>query len=370
MKIEEIDKNFAHESISGIDLSFMPVTTAPMELDGLPFFSREHQFCRLPVDTLPAQNDGVQALAWHTAGVQLRFKTDSQAIALRAEMREPPAMSHMPSSGSSGFDIYLGTHSAKRFFKNIRPEIGQKQFTGLFFNTNSTAPLDVNTPLLSRIPGTNLREVTIFFPLYNGVKSVEIGLTPGAAIEPPAPFYIPDPILFYGSSITQGGCASRPGNAYFNYLCRRLDANIINYGFSGSGRAEPAMADVIASIKMSAFVMDYDHNAPDADYLQKTHQPFFRTIRERYPKLPVLFLTKCDCDCDQAANIERARIIKNTFIQAVNDGDRNVFFLDGHALFGISDRDACTVDGCHPNDIGFLRMADAIEPELRRALDI
>ena len=119
---------------------------------------------------------------------------------------------------------------------------------------------------------------------------------------------------------------------------------------------------------MSAFVYDYDHNAPNTEHLQNTHEAFFRIIRDAQPDLPVIIVPKPDCDNDAADAEKRKAIIQKTFENSVNNGDKNVYFVDGKKLFSRSDRDACTVDRSHPNDLGFYRMAKAIHPVLKQAL--
>ena len=213
-----------------------------------------------------------------------------------------------------------------------------------------------------------MREFTLNFPLYNGVRSLRVGISPTAELTAPTPFAVGQAILFYGSSITQGGCASRPGNAYTHILARWFDANLINYGFSGSARAEQEMARLIARIPMSVMVYDYDHNAPNIEPLAKTHTPFFQTIRAARPELPVVMVSRPDFDRDLAESRARRKIIHTTYEQAKAAGDQHVYFVDGETLFGANDRDACTVDGCHPNDLGFMRMAEGVRPALGQAL--
>jgi len=233
---------------------------------------------------------------------------------------------------------------------------------------------DLERILTSTAPG-EMRDWILNFPLYGGTTEVELGFLPGASLEAPAPHKISRPILFYGSSITQGGCASRPGNCYSSMLCRAVDAEQINLGFSGCGKGEPAMAEFIASLDLSVFVYDYDHNAPNADHLRQTHEPFFRIIREKHPDLPVIFMSMCNIwpelrDKALEEDIERREIIRTTFRNAVNAGDRNVYFIDGETLFGKSCRTACTVDRCHPNDLGFYRMYEHVLPVLKTALGL
>ena len=240
----------------------------------------------------------------------------------------------------------------KRFRKTAIPGPGVKEFSSLLYTG----------------PQGEMREFTLNLPLYNGIRSIRVGLAPKSEVVAPTPFAVERPILFYGSSITQGGCASRPGNAYTHILARWFDANLINYGFSGSARAEQEMARLVARIPQSVFVYDYDHNAPNVDHLAATHAPFFATLRAAQPQLPVVMVSRPDFDGNLADSRARRDIVRLTYEQAKAAGDARVFFVDGETLFGASDRDPCTVDGCHPNDLGFMRMAETIRPTLAQAL--
>ncbi len=356
MRIEEIDKNFVMGSLEGRELLFRDCWASPFELNGLAFFSAEKEFCRLPIAKLASQNDGIRGLAWHTAGAQVRFRSDSGVVGLRCELRNKGGMTHMPLTGSSGFDLYIGEGSSKRFVKVCRPEWAQLEYSGLLYLG----------------AGGVEQEFTINFPLYNGVKRVEIGLSPGANVSPPTAFAIEKPVLFYGSSITQGGCAGRPGTCYTQVLSRHLDFECLNYGFSGSARGELETAEIIAGLDLSCFVMDYDHNAPTADHLWKTHEPFFKFIRQRQPMLPVVLVSRPDWPWNVSPEgcIDRRKAVLTTYNNAVAAGDKNVYFVDGELMFAGIDSDSCTVDGCHPNDLGFYRMAQAVEPALRMALGL
>jgi hypothetical protein len=211
-----------------------------------------------------------------------------------------------------------------------------------------------------------MREYLINFPLYSDVTNLYIGLHRGFRIEEGRPYANDKPVVFYGSSITQGASASRPGNCYQNFISRNLNMDYTNLGFSGNGRAEPAIADYMAGLDMRAFVCDYDHNAPDAEYLCATHGRLYETIRRRQPDLPYVIISKPDFDSDPAENRKRREIIYSTYRGAVENGDSRVYFIDGERLFGTCDRGACTVDGCHPNDLGFYRMAEVIGSVLAR----
>ena len=360
MDITQIDKNFSSEPVDENGFLFRDARLEPFEIEGLPWLEENGgEYYRVPRSfTTNEVSEGVLILANHTAGVTVRFRSDSPEIMVRAEYHNIADFNHMPRTGSKGFDSYMRLPGAKEyvFSSNVRPDCSE----------NTCAVCGLN-------PEKLLCDWIIDFPLYSGVKKVEIGLKSGSKIEPPAPRKIKDPILFYGSSITQGGCASRPGNCFSTLLCRKLDAPQINLGFSGNGRGEIAVANAIGKLKLSAFVLDYDHNAPTVEHLRETHEPFFKAVREAQPDLPVIMLSRCDYpnyDREKIASAnERREIIRQTYRNAVDAGDRKVWFIDGECLFGRDDRDACTVDNCHPNDIGFYRMYQNILPTLKTALE-
>lgn len=353
-RIEEIDPNFVLQKIGDRELAFVGITRPPFTLNGLGWFDREKTFCRLPQARLPEVNDGVRGLAWNTAGVRLRFRTNSTTLALRYELASGTDMSHMPRSGISGFDLYRGVGTEKSFRAIAIPAAQTTRIESL---------------LVAGAPA-HMEEWTLNFPLYNGVKSVELGIDPGSRVEPPTPHRFARPVAFYGSSITQGGCASRPGNAYPSHIGRWLDADHLNFGFSGSARAEPVMAELMMSLNLGAFVYDYDHNAPSVDYLAQTHEPFFKLLRQAQPRLPIIVVGRPDFNPENPDCRARQAIIRTTYENARAAGDERVFHLNNELLFGARDRDACTVDGCHPNDLGFMRMAEALFPLVRRALTL
>ena len=360
MDITRIDKNFSSQPVDENGFLFRDVKQAPFVLEGLAWYQENHQsYYRLPKSfTEKEVNPGALGLSNHTSGVCVRFRSDSPELMIRAKLANSCDMNHMPRAGSAGFDCYRKAPDGDLLYNfTVQPNPGQ---------VDILKQVGVN---VSR----QLCDWVINFPLYGGVEKVEIGLKEGSMILPPLPHKVKAPILFYGSSITQGGCASRPGNAYSSMLCRKVDAEQINLGFSGSGRGEIAVAQAIAGLNLSVLVLDYDYNAPNPEHLQKTHEPFFRTIREAHPDLPIILMSACDIRTRAFRNIEfdsvgRREIIRTTYRHAVEKGDRHVYFIDGETLFGRKMWDACTVDGCHPNDLGFYRMYKHVLPVLKKAL--
>ena len=214
-------------------------------------------------------------------------------------------------------------------------------------------------------------DVELCFPAYcEKVYDVEIGVKEGSEIYPAKPYVYNDkPIVFYGSSITQGGCASRAGNDYISLACRWLDSDFLNLGFSGSAKGEPIMAEYVAGLKASIFVMDYDHNAPTVEHLKNTHMPMYRTIRAKNPDTPIVFISRPNFYYNESDSVARRNCIRDNYLLAQAEGDKNVYFIDGETLFGREDWDVCTVDLCHPNDLGFYRMAKAIYPVLKEIIE-
>ena len=347
--ISEVDSNFKVERVENIDVCFYEVPGEGFSLEGFPW----KPYYRLPEHfTEKEVNKGALTLAPHTTGGCVRFVSDAPVIVLRAELQCSYDMDHMPRCASAGFDIYKQFHG------------GTLKHGGTVMASSTFAPVET---FMHKEESKGKVLFQLNLPLYGGVKKLEIGFPPGYKPELPPPHRVKDPVLFYGSSITQGGCASRPGNAYTSLLCRAVDAPQINLGFSGSGKGEIAMAQAIAKLKLSCFVMDYDHNASNPEYLQNTHEKFFQEVRRINPDLPVIMLSKPDFEGDPNA-AQRREIIRQTYERAKSSGDKNVYFIDGETLFGTENRDACTVDRCHPNDLGFYRMYQHILPVLSEIL--
>ena len=305
-------------------------------------------YCRVPKSVLALMSEGLKDLSAQTSGGRIRFNTDSEKLSVKLEVLSEPSMAHMASSGSSGLDFFEGTGKEMKYTATRQPACGQKKLEA--------------EVALSRGEKT----VTIYLPLYNGVRSLKIGLEKGASLAAPPPYTNEKPIVFYGSSITQGGCASRTSNSYCAMLARQFDSDFINLGFSGSAKGETYMAEYIAGLGMSCFVMDYDHNAPDPEHLLKSHLPFLQTILAKQPELPVIMLSKPDTNF--TTDLVRRDIVKASYEKLLAE-HYNVQFADGGELFGTDFRDSCTVDGCHPNDLGFYRMAQAVMPALEKALN-
>ena len=344
-RIFDVDANFKVESKDApADAVFYDPRKAPFGICGV--FYEDGRFRRLPKAVAKRVNDGVYYLHANTAGGRVRFRTDSPYIVINAKMDGVDQMPHFPLTGSAGFDLYADGAYERTFVPASDMRRGYE----------STAYLE----------GVKMREITIHMPLYANVTLLAIGLAADARVLPPAPYREIPPAVFYGSSITQGGCASRPGNAYQNILSRRLNTDHLNLGFSGNAKGEDSIADYIAGLKMSVFVLDYDHNAPDPAHLEATHERLFQRVRSAQPTLPVIMLSRPKYRLTED-ELRRREIVRRTYENARAAGDENVYLLDGPALMAMAGDDG-TVDNCHPNDLGFYSMANALEPVIKKAL--
>ncbi len=330
--------------------------TNPMKIYGV--YREGDRFVRLPESVAAAVRDeantvkpgvgeGVHSLYDNTAGGRVRFKTDSKYVAIKVSMHSVGGGDKTSLLGMSGFDLYATVNGQETFVGSFVPPFGMKN------GYEAVIPVS-----------GELYDYTINMPNYAGVYSIEIGVESDATLEAATGYKSDKAIYFYGSSITQGASPSRPGLAYENIVSRALGADFVNLGFSGSCRAEQAMIDYLVSIvdKMEMFVYDYDHNANSDAHYAETHERLFLALREAAPDLPILIMTRPNVG---QTGSSRYKTAKATYDNAIARGDENVYFLSGDDLTEFSGREV-SVDGTHPNDIGFYSMAlkviEVLEP--------
>ena len=315
------------------------------------------QDLKAPFDRLPARAEGkvrsaVWSLSHDSAGVCIRFASDAPAIHCRwTLLKSNLAMPHMPATGVSGVDLYVNTDKGWRWLANGRPTQ----------TTNETA-LIANLPPLRR-------EYLLYLPLYNGVSSVEVGVEKGKSLSPlPRDEKRAKPIVFWGTSITQGGCASRPGMVHTAILGRRLNVPVVNLGFSGNGKMEPKVAELLAEIDAAVYVMDCLPNCTAAEVTERS-APLVAILRKARPSTPIVLVedrTYADAFLvseRESRNTSARAALKAEYDKLVAAGDKNLHYLRGDTLLGPDGED--TVDGSHPTDLGFIRQADAMEKILR-----
>ena len=353
----EIDKNMTvSKTVGDVPVVWHDVRQAPFALYGFEDPCQTPCFRRVPREVADRTSDGVSKLSLESAGGRVRFSTDSAYIAVRAKFRAVGRSPHLTLISTSGFDLYRDGPFGSRFVREFR------------------MPYDMTDSYeqLLRVDGGRMQAYTVNFPIHAVVETLEIGLAPGARLEEGAAYRPLPPVVIYGSSIVHGTAATRPGNIYPAILSRMLDMDVRNLGFSGMANGEEALARWIATLPMSVFVCDYDHNSPDDVQLAATHYPFYETVRRKNPTLPYIMVTRPDlgvCRAERELTFKRRDVIMASYLRARAAGDQNVYFVDGLS-FGIEPHSSeMTVDNCHPGDAGFVRMADAIGTVIRYALE-
>jgi len=312
-----------------------------------------------PWDRLPARAQGVVrpevwGLSHCSAGIEVRFATDACEVSARWTVTNASlAMDHMPATGVSGLDLYVLRDDGWRW-------------TGIGRPTQSPTN---QVRLAGDLPTAGMRSMRLYLPLYNGIASLAIGVPAGARLQPlPAPAALP--LVVYGTSIVQGGCASRPGMVYSSILGRRLDLPVINLGFSGNGRAEPEVARLVAEIPATAFVVDAVPNL-SAELVTERLGGFVDTLRTAHPRTPIVVVENITYQHHDTMRPGRSDDVrKNQALRAVIGPrmatDPLLHIVPGALLLG--DDGEGTVDGVHATDVGFSRLAAVIAPVLRSLL--
>ena len=342
-----------------LDVEFFDPRQAPFSIHGLYHPEEGPYFRRCPDAVAKATNEWVADLDRNTAGGRIRFTTDSPYILIHVEWPACTFSDNMGMLGESSFDLYEDLPEGSRYHTTFRmppdprDEKLQKGFDSVVYAADSAK-----------------KSYTLHMPLYNHVDSVYIGLKPGSVLEPERPYLPIKPVLYYGSSITQGGSASRPGMAYENIISRELNVDHINMGFSGSCRGEDSMVSYLLTLDVSVFVSDYDHNAPNPEHLDRTLRRMIGRFRDKKPELPIIMVSKPDFRAEREEDVRRREVVRSVYEEAVRAGAKNIQFVDGSTLFPAPYQRDCTIDGCHPNDLGLRGMANGIGAAVRRALGL
>ena len=340
--ISKIDKNFViNTNIQKDDIVFYDIEDAPFKVYGV--FWADGKYRRMPEEAAKSVSSEVHRLHIRTAGGRVRFVTDSEYVAIKAETNLLVKTSHFTLAGTSGLDLYADNEHVKTF---LPPQQIENGFGGV-----------------AEFGSRELREITINLPLYTELDRLYIGLQKDAVLKEGMPYSNEKPIVYYGSSITMGGCASRAGMSYQNIISREFNYDYVNLGFSGSALAEDEMIGYIKNLDMHAFVLDYDHNAPTLEHLEKTHEKMFKAIREAQPELPIIILGRPQYKL-VGDDIKRKDIIERTYNNAIAKGDKNVYYLSSAKLTEFCKGEG-TVDGVHQTDFGFASMAKALGEVLR-----
>jgi hypothetical protein len=333
---------------------FYNVKEAPFLIGGILHPGKNHgEFYRLDAKNKASYTKDNAFLAHHTSGATVRFVTDADKVMIKNKLREViVGMPHFTHRGVWGLDVLVGSGRDRKYCARQMQTFAEHT--------------DLNENEIDLPEGEN--EILIMLPLYAGIEELEIGLPEGATLKAP-PKRTTRPIAFYGASITQGGCASRPGTAFANIICRHFDADCINLGFSGSCFGEQYVAEFMGGLDIGYFVMDYVYNSRTIEELENTHFPFYKTFRKHHPDVPILMCTHpFGARPTTELDLQRIAVVEKSYQKALMEGDKNLYFLDGRCYFPKEMNDLSFVDRLHPNDLGMYFMAKAMIEALEKII--
>ncbi|HZG83393.1 SGNH/GDSL hydrolase family protein [Paenibacillus sp.] len=350
------------ETVDDVGVKWMSPLSPPFRIAGFPWIGKEGIYRRLPSNPGVRLPRAVDTLADCTAGGQIRFRTDSSRLLIKVRLAGTASMYHMTAAGQCGFDCYVAEPGKPlRYLSTARFHRDGMAYSDQLYKWGDKRTMDV----------------VINFPLYQGVKEVWIGVDEAASVGEPPPYACDKPIVIYGTSVTQGGCASRPGMAYPNILSRMIPLPFVNLGFSGSGKGEPEVAKLIADIEDPAlYVLDYEGNTGAPENIAGSLPVFVQLLRERHPNVPILVVSRIRNSVDlfyedkRELSEARRRIQREYVMSRRAGGDSQIHFLDGSALLGEEYAEECTVDGKHPTDLGFMRIAQALKPAIEKLVGL
>lgn len=337
-----------------MDLQWLSALEAPLSVTGLPWLEQDGVYRRLPVRPDYPIRPEVDRLANHTSGVQVRFCTDSPMLYVRVKLADQYSMYQMSATGQCGVDCYIGAIGDQRYINTARFDFAATAYESVMYDA---------------LP-QQMREVMLNLPLYQGVKELYIGVARDSEVQEFVGFPAAGKVLIYGTSITQGACATRPGMAYPNILSRMLRHEVVSFGFSGNAQGEPELARLIGQVQSPALLMlDYEANTPGTDSLRESLPAFIGIYREAHPSTPILVVSQIRLareafDERAAALREERRSIQQDAVERLRlAGDHRVHFFDGSQLLGPPDEaQECTTDGIHPSDLGYARIASTLHP--------
>ena len=323
-----------------------------LPIEGKGFDNTALYYDRLPTNVTESVNNGVRSRAHTTSGMLFRFSTDSTRLVLKwVPYSSSLSMDHMPATGVSGIDVY-----------RFDAEKGRWRYVTVGRITSASGA----TLSLDWTPGT---PCLVNLPLYNGIKSFTLGIDPEASVSPlpPRASGIEKPVVFYGTSITQGGCASRPGMSFVNIVGRDLDVPVVNLGFSGSGLMELEMSEHLAAIDASCYVLDCVWNMRNmaVNTFTNRYESFIRNLRARKPDVPIVMAGKSDVCCGDP--IDKDECVRELYERLVAEGWTKLVHLPKDGMYS-GDFEG-TVDGTHANNLGMRSLAKAYGKAVKQALD-
>lgn len=380
-KIEELDQNMKENIFRENEkIRFHNLKEQGFFVSGLQGFEEDGSYDRLNQKYRMILNDvnpNLIELGSHTAGGQISFRSNTKRVVLRVKLSHAHNMSNMTPIGQCGFDCYVGTDRTDLNFLGVTKfDIRTAEYQCELVEERSINAWNQAKKEKDPKNFNLMNEFLINFPLYCHVEKLEIGLDQDAVVEKPSNYSKEGKLIFYGTSITQGGCATRPGTAYTNMLARALNVEQMNFGFSGNGLGEYEVADMMAEIgDPMMYVIDYEANSGTNGRLIASLEGFVGRLREKHEKTPIVILSRIphiltDLDPELRKDRETLKEFQKAYVTKANaNQDQQMYFIDGTDLFP-REYGELTIDMVHPSDLGFYFMAERLTPILKEILHI
>ena len=345
MKLGDLDAELSSPKEFPDDIDWHDPRNEPFKTHGVYYSENDCRYVRMPLDIAAEVKTGYDILATHTAGGRIRFVTDSDFVAVSVVSDKKPCLYNTPLTGSHGFGLY----SDGVYIGSLSPTHDDYDENSETLKFSSYRPLEKGK-----------KEITLYFPLYNGVIRFFVGLSKGASVFSARDYKYTSPIVYYGSSITQGGGVSHPGNEYTGILSRRFDIDYLNLGFSGTSKGEAPMAEYLASLGASVYFIDYD--SPDSpSIVEESMLRLCHTIREKNKDAPIILTTRPDfVGKDSSIQLSLRKVNLKVAKMLIEQGDSNVYYIDAEKMFGEKYANFATVENTHPNDLGYYLLSESI----------
>ena len=311
-------------------------------------------FSRLPYELAKNISYNMEVISTNTSGVRARFSTNSKFVTLTIKYKDLTKSSNMSLLCTSGFTLLEETEKGTEYAGMFLPDY--KDLTGYTRKEN--------------LRGDKVRNYILYFPLYlDYISEITLGFEENAVVGKGKEYSYDKPILFYGSSLEHGGCASISCNTYQSYISEWNNIDFINLGFAGNALGEPEMAEFMSDIKSEIFIMSYDFNATEPIHLQKTHYNVYKKYREKNPDTPIVLVSAFYYRPERVKNgNSKFKVINQTYKRAISEGDKNIYLVRGTKLWDNSLNGHCVVDGTHPSDIGFYHVAKGLNKVVKKIL--
>ncbi|MBO5370827.1 MAG: hypothetical protein J6B23_09150 [Clostridia bacterium] len=345
---------------------------APFKISGFAFYETDGIYRRMPLNPIAPLPEAVYELANETSGGQIRFHAKFKKLCIQVSFASKPLYfstksPHLALTTRGAFDLYASVGGGDYEYITTPTDFDHNDMYYEQVLIDAKEAVEI--------------EALLNFPLYGAVDKILIGFDDDAIISAPQKEFADDKkIIFYGSSIEQGACASRPGMSESNILSRWLNREVYNLGFNSSGKGEAEVAEVISCIEnAAALVISIEGNCPDSEWLDEKLREFIRIYRQKRPDTAIIIMPFLVSANEKLivekydGRSEKIEIQKKIVADFSSAGDKNIYLFEQDACLeqefeGNSIWHEVFVDGLHKTDLGYLTTAKGLYKLLKKLL--